>query len=254
MKATSSSEPIRIEFKDQIIHIELNRPHVLNAMNVELIEQLNEKLVSVTDHESKIILVFGAGAGFSSGGDITSMNEDISETRFTEIMEQVKEMIVKVYTLPKVVISAVHGPAAGLGFSLSLASDYIVASEDASFGLNFIKIGLVADGGCHYLLKNKLGDQVAKQAILNGRTFNAEEAFQLGLIDKVVADQPFTHAEEIAKQFLKQPIEALIETKMIFNSLNVTELIKTLDMENVAQGKMRKTLEHQRRIQAFLNK
>ncbi|WP_261130586.1 enoyl-CoA hydratase-related protein [Bacillus sp. Marseille-Q3570] len=254
MTATGSSQPIRVEINDQVAHIELNRPQVLNAMNVELIEQLIETLDSITESHANIVLLSGAGPGFSSGGDITSMIEDISEARFNEIMDQVQEMMLKIYTLPKIVISVVHGPAAGLGFSLALASDYIVASEDASFGLNFIKVGLVADGGCHYLLKNKLGDQKAKQAIWNGQTFNAEEAFQLGLIDKVVSDQPFSHAEEIAKQFLNQPIEALIETKLILNSLNLPELTNTIELENEAQGKMRKTTEHQRRIKAFLHR
>jgi 2-(1,2-epoxy-1,2-dihydrophenyl)acetyl-CoA isomerase len=162
-------------------------------------------------------------------------------------------MILKVFTLPKIVISSVHGPAAGIGFSLALASDYIVASEKSSFGLNFIKVGLVADGGCHFLLKKRIGYQSAKHSIWHGQTFGSREAYELGIIDRLVKDDSLIAANELAFEHLKQPFEAQIESKLILNATEVLELTKILDLESESQAKMRGTVEHQKRIQAFLN-
>lgn len=247
-------EPVRIEVNDQIVHIELNRPDRLNAMNVEMVECLIERLEEVAQNDQKVVIISGAGAGFSSGGDIQSMNGGISDALFKEVMGKVKEMILKVYTLPKIVISSVHGPAAGLGFSLALASDYIVASENATFGLNFIKVGLVADGGCHFLLKKRIGYQNAKHSIWHGKTFGSKEAYELGIMDRLVKDDPLIAANELATQHIKQPFEAQIESKLILNATEVLELTKILDLEAEAQGKMRGTVEHQKRIHAFLNR
>ncbi|MGM7702559.1 enoyl-CoA hydratase-related protein [Pseudalkalibacillus sp. Hm43] len=247
-------EPVRMTVKDDIVHLELNRPERLNAMNVEMVESIIERLEEIAESDQKVVIISGAGAGFSSGGDIQSMSAGISDPLFMEIMGKVKEMILKVYTLPKVVISAVQGPAAGLGFSLALASDYIVASPQASFGLNFIKVGLVPDGGCHFLLKKRIGYQKAKHAIWNGKTFSANEANDLGIVDHLVDEAPLEAADDLAATIIQQPHQAQIESKLILNATEVLELTKILDLESEAQGKMRKTVEHQQRIQAFLNR
>ncbi|WP_349408305.1 enoyl-CoA hydratase-related protein [Pseudalkalibacillus sp. SCS-8] len=247
-------EPVRMSVKDEIVHIELNRPERLNAMNVEMVDCLIERLEEIIKSEKKVVILSGAGTGFSSGGDIQSMSAGISDPLFKEIMGKVNEMILKVFTLPQIVISAVQGPAAGLGFSLALASDYIVASQQASFGLNFIKVGLVPDGGCHYLLKKRIGYQRAKHAIWQGKTFSASESKELGIIDYFVEDDPLEAAFELAGKHLNQPFQAQIESKLILNATEVLELTKILDLESEAQGKMRKTIEHKQRIEAFLNR
>lgn len=113
-------EPVRMSVKDEIVHIELNRPERLNAMNVEMVDCLIERLEEIIKSEKKVVILSGAGTGFSSGGDIQSMSAGISDPLFKEIMGKVNEMILKVFTLPQIVISAVHGPAVGLGFSLAL--------------------------------------------------------------------------------------------------------------------------------------
>ncbi|MCF6138455.1 enoyl-CoA hydratase-related protein [Pseudalkalibacillus berkeleyi] len=247
-------ELIKMEVKDEVIHLEFNRPDRLNALNVEMIDCFVERLEEVIHMKQKVIILSGVGTAFSSGGDIQAMSSSISDVLFQEIMGKVKEMILKVYTLPKIVISAVHGPAAGLGFSLALASDYIVASNDAKFGLNFIHIGLVADGGCHFLLKNRIGYQNTKHAIWKGKTFHAKEAYDLGIIDFLVDDHPYDQATELVSSTLQMSFEAQIESKLILNATEVLELTKVLDLECDAQCRMRKSDEHIHRIQAFLKK
>ena len=156
--------------------------------------------------------------------------------------------------MPKLVISAVHGAAAGLGFSLALASDYLVAEESTTFAMNFIKIGLLPDGGGHFFLNKRLGESKAKQLIWEGKNLSAKEAYSLGLVDKITDKEMMDIAVAKAEEWLGLPIQSMLKTKEILVSTSMEELNKVLELEKKYQYRMRNTKDHQEGITAFLEK
>jgi len=243
-----------LTYDEKVAYLVLNRPNAYNAMNEQMIKQILAKLQEVKQSEIDVLIIHGNGKGFSAGGDIRAMIEDVSEENFDSIMDVIYEMMVTLYTLPKLVISAVHGAAAGLGFSFSLAADYVLAEEDAVFAMNFIQIGLIPDGGSHFFLQRQLGEAKAKQMIWEGKTLSANQALELGLIHQVVEKDVLTAARKKAEEWLQQPIQAMLQTKQIVTELHKEELEKILKMEQEGQGKMRKTADHQEGIHAFVEK
>lgn len=234
--------------------VELNRPEVLNAMDITMLHELNEVLAQVAKSAAEVVILTGSGRGFSAGGDIKSMLLEVNEDAFSPIMDMITGMMVTLYTMPKLVISAVHGPAAGLGFSFALAADYLVASSSAKFAMNFIGIGLIPDGGGHFFVEKRLGSEKAKQLIWEGKTQLAEEALAAGLIDEVTNQDVLTRAKEIATEWHTKPIRAMIETKVIYAKANLSRLEQILALEKVGQSAMRKSEDHQEGIRAFIEK
>lgn len=238
----------------RVATVKMNRPEALNALDKEMIKGLVARLkeISVSD-EVDIVVLTGTDKAFSAGGDIKAMLSLDDEYEFLSIMDCINELVITLYSLPKITISAISGPAAGLGFSIALATDHIVASETAKVAMNFIGIGLVPDGGAHFFLSKSLGERKAKQLIWEGKTMSAEEAFKLGLIHEVAADLPLALKERI-DGYQRQPIQAMIKTKKIFAEVNRPHLLKVLELEKYAQRKMRETEDHKEGIRAFTEK
>jgi 2-(1,2-epoxy-1,2-dihydrophenyl)acetyl-CoA isomerase len=245
-------DTVSLTFSNQLAILELNRPQSLNAMNEQMLTELLAALKEVEKGDVPILFIIGKGRGFSAGGDIKTMLNVADHEKFFEIMETIKQLIVTLYSLPKLVVAAVHGPAAGLGFSFALASDYLIATKDARLAMNFIGIGLIPDGGGHFFLERRLGEAKAKQLIWEGKTMNAEEAFHLGLVDDIVEKIEEIH-EKIA-WWQKKPLQAMIETKKIYTELNKERLLQVLQLETSGQQKMRQTEDHHEGVRAFLEK
>jgi 2-(1,2-epoxy-1,2-dihydrophenyl)acetyl-CoA isomerase len=245
-------ETVSLTFSNQLAILELNRPESLNAMNEQMLIELLAKLKEVEKSDAPILLITGKGRGFSAGGDIKTMLKEADHEKFLDIMETIKQLIVTLYRLPKLVVAAIHGPAAGLGFSFALASDYLIATKDARLAMNFIGIGLIPDGGGHFFLERRLGEAKAKQLIWEGKPMNAEEAFRLGLVDEIIEDANEIH-EKIA-QWQTKPLQAMIETKKIYTELNKDRLLQVLHLETIGQQKMRQTEDHREGVYAFLEK
>ncbi|RAK18242.1 enoyl-CoA hydratase/carnithine racemase [Anoxybacillus vitaminiphilus] len=245
-------ETVLLTFANQLAILELNRPDSLNAMNEQMLTEIMAKLKEVEKSDALILLMTGKGRGFSAGGDIKTMLNIEDQEKFVNIMETIKQLIITLYSLPKVVIAAVHGPAAGLGFSFALASDYLIATKSARLAMNFIGIGLIPDGGGHFFLEKRLGEAKAKQLIWQGKTMSAEEAFRIGLVDEIVEDANEIY-EKIA-QWKTKPLQAMIETKKIYTELNKGRLLQALHLEMIGQQKMRQTEDHREGVRAFLEK
>lgn len=182
-------ETIILSFSGNVAVLELNRPDSLNAMNEQMLKELLEALRQIEQSDALIVLIRGKGRGFSAGGDIKTMLSADDPERFPEIMNTIQEVIMSLYSMPKIVVSVVHGPAAGLGLSFALASDYVIATKEARLAMNFIGIGLIPDGGGHFLLAKRVGQVKAKHIIWEGKLMNAEEAYELGIVDIVVDDE-----------------------------------------------------------------
>lgn len=252
---TTQTATVLLKVDGRVATLTLNRPVVLNAMDQQMLGEISDKLKQVAANESVDVLVLmGSGRGFSAGGDIKSMLSNTQEAGFLPIMETIGEMMVTLYTLPKLVISAVHGPAAGLGLSFALAADYIIAEKQSKIAMNFIGIGLIPDGGGHFFLERRLGELKTKQVIWEGKPMTADEALSLGLVDTVVEDDLQGAVEKKVGEWLNKPVKAMVKTKGILAELSRPNLLKVLELEKYGQSEMRNTADHKEGIQAFLEK
>ncbi|ESU32510.1 hypothetical protein G3A_11005 [Bacillus sp. 17376] len=250
-----STDTVKLDINGRVALLELNRPEALNALDVEMIKGITMNLKEICKSvEVDILVIKGAGRAFSAGGDIKTMLSNTNESDFYHVMDDIHDMIVTLYNMPKVTISAVTGAAAGLGFSLALATDYIIAEPSSKIAMNFIGIGLIPDGGGHFFMEERLGETKAKQLIWEGKTLSANEALTLGLIDEVPTGDFAEAIEGKLQEWLNKPVQAMIKTKKILAEKNRPSLSKILELEKYGQFKMRQTEDHQEGINAFLEK
>jgi 2-(1,2-epoxy-1,2-dihydrophenyl)acetyl-CoA isomerase len=249
------TDKVNLRVVGRVATVELNRPEALNSMDQELIKGLVCKLKEISDSdEIDIVVLKGKGKAFSAGGDIKTMLSNTASDDFFPIMDCISELIVTLYSIPKLTISAVSGAAAGLGFSLALATDYIIADKSSKLAMNFIGIGLIPDGGAHFFLEKRLGETMAKQVIWDGKMMDPNEAFQLGLIQEVADGFLQETLDARIADWLSRPVQAMIKTKKILAEKNRPQLLKILELEKHGQSKMRETIDHHEGIRAFLEK
>jgi 2-(1,2-epoxy-1,2-dihydrophenyl)acetyl-CoA isomerase len=251
----SVTDKVNVSVNGRVATIEMNRPDALNAMDLELIKGLVCKLKEISESdEIDIVVLTGKGRAFSAGGDIKTMLSNMNENDFFPVMDCISELIITLYSIPKLTISAVSGAAAGLGFSLALATDYIIADKTSKLAMNFIGIGLIPDGGAHFFLEKRLGETKAKQVIWDGKMMGPDEALELGLIQEVAGGVLQETVDERIADWLRRPVQAMIKTKKILADMNRPQLLKILELEKQSQQKMRETIDHKEGIKAFIEK
>lgn len=252
----SQTEPVLVHKNGRVVTVELNRPQSLNALDVELLRCLGQILKDIsTNDEVEIVILKGAGKAFSAGGDIKTMLQlDGSEKDFHTVMDCVNELAVTLYCMPKLTLCEVQGAAAGLGLSIALATDYIIADRDAKIAMNFIGIGLIPDGGAHFLLSQRIGDVKAKELIWKGEVLTAHDALQKELIHEIAKSSLEEAVQSKVDQWLHSPLQAMIKTKKILAERNRPCMLKMLEMEKCGQSEMRKTEDHHEGLTAFLEK
>jgi 2-(1,2-epoxy-1,2-dihydrophenyl)acetyl-CoA isomerase len=191
MASGSSFAPLVLESRrDSVSTITLNRPERLNALNNALGQALLDALNgAMRDHAVRAVVLTGAGRGFCAGGDIDVLRkarerEDVTEVE--ALLKVGKQIVLAIATMPKPVIAAVNGPAAGAGANLALACTTRIASEQANFTQSFAKIGLFPDFGGTYFLPRLVGPALAMELLLSAATVSAAEALRIGLVSRVV--------------------------------------------------------------------
>ena len=251
-----SYKTVELEKEGRLARLTLNRPASMNAMDGVMMKELADVFESLEQDVSvQVLLIQGSGRAFSAGGDIKAMLDPDNPMEIGDIMGDVSRLAKALYTLPQMTIAVVHGAAAGLGFSLVLGCDYIIAEEDSKLAMNFIGIGLVPDGGGHFFLKERVGIPQAKSLIWSGKVMNGNEALAKGLVDEVVAIGKSTeYGNAFAHQLLASPIAAMLASKKILHDQKTKELERILELEGEAQVNMHKTADHQEGIQAFVEK
>lgn len=255
IEVTSTTETVEVTISGRVAIVALNRPESLNALNLQLVKELTSALKVVSENEAiDIVVLKGNGRGFSSGGDIKMMLNADDETGFSELMDQVSVLIPTLYFMPKLTISAIHGAAAGLGLSIALATDYLIADVESKIAMNFVGIGLVPDGAGHYFLERRLGEIAAKALIWEGKIMKAPEALERKLIDAVAEGSLDAAVEQKVQAWLNSPIQAMLASKQILSEKNRSLLIDVLKSEKEAQVILRQTKDHQEGIQAFVEK
>src|SRR5213078_3207763 len=207
----------------------LNRPDALNAWNEELGAELNAAIADVGADESvRAVLITGAGRGFSSGADLRETRTG-GEDGMPDLAGRLKEIyhpiILGIREMPKPVIAAVNGPAVGIGCSLALACDLVLAGESAFFGLAFVNIGLMPDGGSTLFVPAAVGKARAFQMALLGERVPAQQALEWGLVNWVHPDDRLLdEAEALAAKLAKGPTRSYAGSKRALNQMIYPDL------------------------------
>jgi 2-(1,2-epoxy-1,2-dihydrophenyl)acetyl-CoA isomerase len=235
--------------------VTINRPERHNALDRETIFALRDALAeSAGDEESRVVVLAGAGAAFSSGADLRAGRESQSAANEDVLEEGFNATIRAVWNLPKPVIAAVGGAAAGFGCSLALAADIRLASSAARFSLIFVKRGLTVDGGASYFLPRLAGLRGVEMA-LTGDLISADEAFRLGLVNRVIPQEEFrSQVAESAERLAKNAPLALAAIKTSIHRALGSSLDEVLTYEMDEQRRMSRTQDFREGVAAFLEK
>lgn len=249
-------QTVELKKDGRLAEVVLNRPASMNAMDDVMMRELGDVFEALQQDEvTQVVLIRGAGGAFSAGGDIKKMVDPNNSLDIGEAMVDVSRLAKALYNLPQITIAAVHGAAAGLGFSLALGCDFIIAEEDSKLAMNFIGIGLVPDGAGHFFMKERVGTPQAKKLIWSGQVMKGKEALKIGLADEIVENgQAIAAGKAYAEKLLASPIASMIATKKILHSSKQSELDEVLRLESEMQVKMRNTKDHLEGIQAFVEK
>ncbi len=257
---TATYETLEVATEGAIAKITLNRPDRLNAWNAQFGNELREAILTDAAAPSvRAVVITGAGRGFSSGADLKEMLEakgagadanvgDLLRDRYHPIIKGIRE-------LPKPVVASVNGPAAGIGCSLALACDLIVAAESSFFQLAFVNIGLVPDGGSTMLVPAALGKARAIEMALLGERISATKALEWGLINEVVPDGELpARTDALAAKLAAGPTRAYGKAKMLLNNSIFKLMDEQLDLEADAQGEMTSSPDFFEGVAAFAEK
>ena len=217
---------VTVERRDAVFEITLNRPEILNAVNRETIAALAAAVAEAgDDRTSRAVLLRGAGTHFCAGGDITMFAELIRLTPAERqkalygIVDTLHPLLVRMRHMPKPVVAAVQGAAAGVGLSFVLAADLALAAENAVFTSGYIHLGTSPDGGMTTTLPHIVGLKHAAEVMLLGDRFDARRALELGLVNRVVpAEKLAAEAAALAARLAAGPTQAYGRTKALLQA------------------------------------
>jgi 2-(1,2-epoxy-1,2-dihydrophenyl)acetyl-CoA isomerase len=246
---------VELKHDGNVAIVTLNRPDKLNAMTDEMYNHLTELFTAFqTDDRVRAVIITGAGRAFCSGSDVTTMvNTNLVAGRAR--MQTRHQMINAIVNLEKPVIAAVRGAAVGIGFSIAMACDLIIASDNAKFSQIFKKIGLIPDGGSIFFLVQRIGVARAKELVYTARMLLAEEAREWGIINRVVPDAELeTSALALAQEMAGSATFALALAKKMFQSMYTPNLEAHLEQENLCQAVAKLTDDHLEGVTAFKEK
>jgi 2-(1,2-epoxy-1,2-dihydrophenyl)acetyl-CoA isomerase len=239
--------------------VELNRPAQLNAWNQQFSLDLRAAIEEVTENpEVRAVVITGAGRAFSSGADL---KEAAGNARggtvdvHTTLTERYHPLITGLRLMPKPVIAAVNGPAAGIGLSLALACDLVIAKESAFFQLAFVNIGLVPDGGSSLFVPSRVGFTRAAELAMLGERLDARKALDWGLINQVWPDEEFTaRADELLDRLAAGATRSFAGTKRQLNRWLYQHMDDQLEFEAGIQREMAASGDFAEGLVAFAEK
>lgn len=247
---------INYEIKEDICTITLNRPEVYNALNLALIQEITIAFTQAGEDESVYVVVLtGTGdKAFCSGADLKNGMSDATNLG-DSLRSRYNPMILSIRNLAKPVICRLNGVAAGAGCSLALACDVIIASETARMSQVFVNIGLIIDAGSSYFLPRLIGSQKAFELASTGRIVEAKECLELGLVNKVVAQNELDLVvNQTAKMYAKSATKAIGLIKKVLNQSYHSSLEQMLELEAVNQDIAGKSEDYREGLLAFLGK
>ena len=238
-------ETVNVRVVDGVATIELNRPQALNAWNAQFgVDLLAALRQAGADEAVRALVLTGAGRAFSSGADLKDFSggETTPEGRpdvYKTLTERYHPIMHAIRVIPKPVIAAVNGPAVGIGCSLALCCDLILAGESAYFLLAFVNIGLVPDGGSSLFVPTRVGMARATELAMLGEKLPAPKALEWGLINQVHADEQLrTETQALARRLASGPTRSYAGTKRQLNNWLYARMEEQLELEAQIQQEM----------------
>jgi 2-(1,2-epoxy-1,2-dihydrophenyl)acetyl-CoA isomerase len=252
-------ETVKLDRRGEELRITLDRPDVMNAWDKQFgLDLLAAVEQAAGDDEVRAVVITGAGRAFSSGADLRAGFDPTPEGHpdvQTVLHERYHPIIMGIRRMPKPVLAAVNGPAVGIGCSLALACDLVVARESAYFLLAFVNIGLVPDGGSSLLLPERIGLARATEMAMLGERVGAKQALEWGLINRVATDDEFEGAvDELAARLAAGPTASYAGAKRQFNEWLFARMDAQLDLEASIQQEAAASGDFLEGVQAFLQK
>lgn len=254
--ATVPTVVIEVDEEAGVATITLNRPDALNALTVPMKQALLAAFRQVgRDPKARVVVLTGAGRAFCAGQDLRERLQPDAAPLGVEVRERYNPIIRAMRSLPKPIVAAINGVAAGAGASLAMASDIRIASDTASFALAFGRVGLVPDSGATWLLPRLVGTTRATELALLGDALSAADALRLGLVGRVVpAGELATEARSVAARLAAGAPKAMALTKRALNAAWQGDLDAALDDEAYLQDIAGRTRDHAEGLAAFMEK
>jgi 2-(1,2-epoxy-1,2-dihydrophenyl)acetyl-CoA isomerase len=250
---------VQVQHHDGVTTVRLDRPQAMNAWDRALGEDLRAAVEqAAADEDVRAVLITGNGRAFSAGADLKAGFEPTPAGHpdvGSALRERYHPIIAGIRTMPKPVLAAVNGAAAGIGCSLALACDLVIAAESAYFLLAFVNIGLVPDGGSSLLIPERVGFARAAEMAMLGERVPAATAHEWGLINRVVADDALeVAAKELAGRLAQGPTRAYAGIKRQLNAWQFARMEQQLELEATIQHELAASGDFAEGVQAFVEK
>ncbi len=258
-----STDCVIYQEADGVAHVTLNRPEAFNALDLATISRLNEIVETAAADHVRAVLLTGSGPAFCAGGDIKTMLTATGEVgrgpeasqAFAEGVGELHRALHGLHRLPKPVIAAVNGAAAGGGVGLMLAADIAWAASSASFTLAFTGIGASPDSGTTFHLPRAVGPKLAAELFFTSRQLSADEALAVGLVSRVLPDDELLPAcRKLAARLARGPALAYARVKSLLRSSLASDLETQLESEAREIGNSATTEDFAEGLAAFVQK
>jgi 2-(1,2-epoxy-1,2-dihydrophenyl)acetyl-CoA isomerase len=244
-----------VSLEGGVKRITFNNPARRNSVDFETMRRLTEAIKESAEDETRVIVITGAGDSFCAGADLQSSLPGADRDVTTDLREVVNPGVLAMRSMPKPIIARVHGHAAGIGCNYALAADIIIASDQAFFSQAFVKIGLMPDGGGTYFLPRLVGYNKAFELMALGDPVPAQQAFEIGMINRVVpASELDATVNMLAERLANAPAIALAKIKTGLGASLQSDLASALEFEAEGQGACIRSADFKEGVAAFLQK
>jgi len=256
------SAPVLVSRQGVVATLTLNRPDALNTLDFAMMDSLVEAVADVAaDDALRVVILRGAGKHFMAGGDLRAFAGELTKSRaerqagFTQMIGRLHSAIELLHRMPHPVVARVHGAVAGFGLSLVTACDLAIAADSAYFASAYRNIALTSDGGMSWTLPRIVGLRKAMEILLLGERFDAAQALELGLVNRVVPGAELdATVDSVVQSLVSGPNLALRRAKRLLRQSFAHSLSEQLDAETRSFGECASTADFEEGIAAFLEK
>jgi methylglutaconyl-CoA hydratase len=247
---------ITVDENQGIALLTLNRPDKRNAISYELIADLQQALDAISQSQSQVLIITGAGKAFCSGMDLENLKSLIGRTQEQNLEDSrtMARLFRSIYAFPKPTIAAVNGAAIAGGTGIATICDFTLATPESKFGYTEVRIGFVPAIVSNFLLR-QVGEKHARDLLLTGRIFDAAEALRLGLLNEIVEPgHLLPRAHELAQALMENSPASVRSTKGLLSQALLDELDRGLETAVAENARIRQTSDFQEGITSFLEK
>ena len=241
---------------DHVATLAFNRPEKRNAISYELIQEMFLALEAVERSDAQVLIITGIGQAFCAGMDVDNLRAITTRSEAQNLgdSQTMAKLFRAIYDFPKPTIAAVNGPAIGGGCGIATMCDFTVASDEAKFGYTEVKIGFLPAIVSSFLIQ-QVGEKRARDLLLTGRIFTAEEAKALGIVNDVITgEQVMEWARELAGTLMQASPSSLRATKRLLSAFRKEELDRRLELAVQENARIRTTADFREGITSFLEK